>query len=191
MTAPAPITSRIGRLLIIGAASIFLARAAELAAQPVDQSVAPQPPGPPQPPGTPQPQPIPITPWAAFPAIWLAFLVIMVAIAVTQKKRIQEEEEEVTPLSADLATEFEYKIIRTPFGTFKKLEGLKAMLAEESRAGWELFEKLDDNRVRLRRSTACRQRDAELTQDPYRTQYSADDRMRGLRVVLLVLVMLA
>jgi hypothetical protein len=115
------------------------------------------------------------------------FIVILVAVWAMQRKLQQEEEEEVTPLSADPATGFEYKFMRSALGSFKKPETLKAMLEEESRAGWELFEKLDDCRVRLRRPTACRQRDAELTQDPYRTRYSVDESKQLIRVLLVLL----
>ena len=103
------------------------------------------------------------------------FIGIFVAVWMMQKRLQEEEEEEVTPLSADPAAGFEYKIMRSSMGSFKKPETLKAMLEEEARAGWELFEKLDDCRVRLRRSVASRQRDADLTQDPYRTRYSSSD----------------
>jgi len=115
------------------------------------------------------------------------FIVILIAVWAMQRKLQQEEEEEVTPLSADPATGFEYKIMRSALGSFKKPESLRAMLEEESRAGWELFEKLDDCRVRLRRPTACRQRDAEITQDPYRTRYSVDESKQLIRVLLVLL----
>ena len=44
------------------------------------------------------------------------------------------------------------------------------MLDEEARAGWELFEVLDSSRIRLKRATSWRDKDNDLTQDPYRTR---------------------
>jgi hypothetical protein len=187
-----PIPSQPRRLWLIGAVALILVQPIELAAQPE----APQPPAPPQPPWvTPQQplpaQPNPYSPAAPFPGALLGLIVIVAAIWLIQKKLQQEEEEEVTPLSADPAAGFEYKIMRSALGSFRKPEALKAMLEEETRAGWELFEKLDDCRIRLRRPTACRQRDAELTQDPYRTRYSVDEGKQALRVVLVLVAFAA
>jgi len=88
----------------------------------------------------------------------------------------------------DPAAASEYKIIR---GGFQKPDKLRAMLDEEARAGWELFELLDAGRARLRRPTACRARDGELTQDPYRTVYSAADPATALRVLVVLGAILA
>jgi hypothetical protein len=70
------------------------------------------------------------------------------------------------PLQPDTSASFEYKIIRSAMGQFKEPVKFKAFLDEEARAGWELFEKLDCARARLRRPTTCRQKDPELNQDP-------------------------
>jgi len=178
-----------GRLLIIGSVGLILAQPIELPAQPPKQPGVPQPPGPPQPPwvAPQQPKPQHYNPATPLPGMLPVFIVILIAVWAMQRKLQQEEEEEVTPLSADPATGFEYKIMRSALGSFKKPESLRAMLEEESRAGWELFEKLDDCRVRLRRPTACRQRDAEITQDPYRTRYSVDESKQLIRVLLVLL----
>jgi hypothetical protein len=47
------------------------------------------------------------------------------------------------------------------------------LLQEESIAGWELVEKLDDRRVRFKRTMDARRRDATLPPgiDPYRSHY--------------------
>src|SRR3954467_13567060 len=97
-----------------------------------------------------QPAPVQQQPWRAppqpyrpppvFPAFLLPLVVVVVAAAHRLKKqREQEEEEEVTPHLTDPATAFEYKIIR---GMFQKPDKLRAMLDDEARAGWELFELL-------------------------------------------------
>ena len=64
---------------------------------------------------------------------------------------------------------WEFKIVRSASGALKKPERRRAILNEEARAGWELIEKFDDNRIRLKRSTAHRQMDPSLDFDPYRT----------------------
>jgi hypothetical protein len=174
--------------LFAGAVGLIVLLPADLAAQPVGK---PGPPGQGQPWVLPQPQQphrSPTTPvGGAFPAL----ICIAFAIWAIQLKLQQEEEEEVTPLSADSTTGFEYKIIRSSMGAFKKPDKLKAMLEEEARAGWELFEKLDDCRVRLRRSVAARQRDGDLNQDPYRTKYAGGDARIFLIVVLSILALIA
>jgi hypothetical protein len=90
--------------------------------------------------------------------------------AAAKLERDREEEEEVTPIHADPSGAVEYKIIRSATGAFKDPTKFRAALEEEAGAGWELVEKLDDSRARLRRSVAWRQKDAELSQDPYRIQ---------------------
>src|SRR5215213_8557090 len=90
------------------------------------------------------------------------------AAAAAKRKRDQEEEEEVTSLNSDPSGAVEYKIIRSVTSAFRKPAKFRAALEEEARAGWELVEKLDDSRVRLRRAIAWRQKDGELSQDPYR-----------------------
>ena len=73
-------------------------------------------------------------------------------------------------MNTDTTGAFEYKIIRSITNAFRTPAFFQQTLQEEAQAGWELVEKLDDGRVRLRRSIECRSNDAHLTQDPYRTQ---------------------
>jgi len=174
---PQQLVNRSGCWLFFAGALGLVALPLDLAAQPKDKNqpvqiqgpIQPWPPQPPQPPQSPtQPYQQPVPPFVgAMPGL----IVIALAAWALQQKLQLEEEEEVTPLSADQTAGFEYKIMRSTFGSFKELAKLRAMLEEEARAGWEMFEKLDDGRVRLRRSVACRQRDADLGQDPYRTSY--------------------
>src|SRR4051812_16715241 len=90
------------------------------------------------------------------------------AAAVAAEMLAQEEEEEVTPMNSDPSGAVEYKILRSITGAFRKPEKFRAALDEEAQAGWELVEKLDDKRIRLRRSIAWREKDSGLAQDPYR-----------------------
>jgi hypothetical protein len=92
------------------------------------------------------------------------------AAAAAARRRREQEEEEVTMMNTDPSGAVEYKIIRSATGAFKDPAKFRAALDEEASAGWELVEKLDNSRARLRRSTECRKRDTELDQDPYRTQ---------------------
>jgi hypothetical protein len=161
-----------------------LALPAALAGQPV-----PQPPQPPLPPGPSPPQPYRQPP--VFPVALLPCFVAIAAAAYLLQKRLEEEEEEVTPHLSDPTTAFEYKIIRSAGGAFQKPDKLRAMLDEEGRAGWELFELLDGCRARLRRPTACRARDGELTQDPYRTRYGSGEGAIALKIVLVIFGIIA
>jgi hypothetical protein len=109
------------------------------------------------------------------------------AAAEEQRRREQEEEEEVTPFNTDPSGAVEYKIIRSATRTFKDPAKFRAALEEEARAGWELVEKLDDRRVRLRRSVAWRQKDDELSQDPYRITVGLSEAALALRIVFGIL----
>jgi hypothetical protein len=137
------------------------------------------------PPNVIQPPAQPPFPAPVFASVFTNMLVV-VAILIAQKQKLQREEEEEVSTSAD-RTEFEYKFLRSQFGAFKKPERLRAALAEEARAGWELVEKFDDNRLRLRRPVSCRAADADRDQDPYRTLAPGDGAAVG-RVLLIVLV---
>jgi hypothetical protein len=106
------------------------------------------------------------------------------AAAAAEMKR--QEEEEMTPYTAkDLAEGWEFKIIRSNFGTFRKPEKLQAILDEEKRGGWMLLEKFDDSRIRLRRPAGTKVTAAEFDDgyDPYRTSVGMSD---GAAVVLVL-----
>lgn len=106
------------------------------------------------------------------------------AAAAAIKRMKEEEEEQMTPYSPDDLGQYEFKIIRSTTGQFRKPEVFRAMLEEEGKAGWELVEKFDQSRVRLKRRLDRRRNDAELGFDPYRTYYG----MGEGKLVVLVLV---
>lgn len=116
-----------------------------------------------------------------------------VAIHAAEKRRQQEEEEEaMTKYSLDeLEDNFEFKIVRSEIGSFRKPENLRRLVQEESIAGWELLEKLDDRRVRFKRPLDARRRDINLPPgyDPYRTAFDRSN-ARVLMVIMVGLVML-
>jgi hypothetical protein len=117
-------------------------------------------------------------------------MLLVLVVVASKQKQDREEEEEVNPVESDGPAGYEYKILRSPMGAFNTREKLKAVLDEEARAGWELYELLDSCRVRLRRSVAWRARDAELTQDPYRTRVGASEGAIALRIILVALVLI-
>ena len=110
------------------------------------------------------------------------------AAAAAARRRREQEEEEMTLMNTDPSGAIEYKIIRSATGAFKDPAKFRAALDEEARAGWELVEKLDNSRARLRRSTECRKRDADLGQDPYRTQVGMSETALVLWIVVAILV---
>jgi len=101
----------------------------------------------------------------------------------------EEEEEEMTPYSSrDLTEGWEFKILRNSTGRFRNPALLRATLEEESRAGWELVEKFDDRRVRLKRRVSARQNDAGLGFDPYRTRIQSREEWTIAAVSIMALI---
>ena len=70
-----------------------------------------------------------------------------------------------------------------PSGRFRKYEIVQALCTEESKAGWEMVEKFDNNRIRFKRRTENRTKDQYLDFDPYRTSMST---MSGQKVMLII-----
>jgi hypothetical protein len=112
-----------------------------------------------------------------------------IAAAAAEKRRREqqeEEEERMTPYSGDeLNNEWEFKIVRSATGAYRKSDVFQRLLNEESIAGWQLLEKLDNSRIRFKRPKSARKRDNMLPQgfDPYRTQMGSDTR-RTLFIIL-------
>lgn len=120
------------------------------------------------------------------------------AAAAAKRKRLEAEEEHmVTYTSQDLQEDWEFKIVRSESGTFRKPEVLKKLCEEEARAGWVLVEKFDNQRVRFKRPRSARHRDALLPPDvdPYRTRYGAPSAqyavLASVTVALLLLGLFA
>jgi hypothetical protein len=99
---------------------------------------------------------------------------VAVHAAQEAKKKQQQEEEEMTRYTGeDLAEDYEFKIVRSQTGAFKKRETVEQVMAEEAVAGWKFVEKFDDNRLRFKRPSSARRNDFSLPPgvDPYRTTY--------------------
>ena len=93
------------------------------------------------------------------------------AAAAEQQRLMQQEEEEMTPYTeSELSHDWEFKIVRSGMGGFRKPAFLQQVLDQEARAGWVLVEKFDNCRIRLKRAAKARERDGKLDFDPYRTQ---------------------
>lgn len=69
----------------------------------------------------------------------------------------------------ELAGDWEFKILRSLTGAFKKPEALHRVLDEEAQAGWVLVEKFDNSRIRLKRPASARDSDLHIGFDAYRT----------------------
>jgi hypothetical protein len=110
------------------------------------------------------------------------------AAARRRQMMLEREEEEMTPYTQDdLDNDWEFKIVRAGTPVFRKREVLERLVEEETRAGWIMLEKLDDQRIRFKRPRRARAQDAYLPSgvDPYRTHYGALS-TRQVMIVLLV-----
>jgi hypothetical protein len=103
------------------------------------------------------------------------------AAAAEMARRRRQEEEEMTPYTPqDLNEGWEFKILRSATKVFKRPEFLRQTLEEEAKAGWQLVEKFDDDRIRLKRPPSARANDASLDFDPYRTYVGMTQAKLGL-----------
>jgi hypothetical protein len=93
------------------------------------------------------------------------------AAAAAAIARMREEEESMTPYTAEDLARYEFKFLRSNTGAFGSREKLRRALEDEAVAGWQLVEKFDNSRLRLKRPLAAREHDAQLSFDPYRTNY--------------------
>lgn len=105
--------------------------------------------------------------------------------AIEKKRRQQEEEEMSNYTSRELENDFEFKIVRSSTGAFKKFETIERIKAEEALAGWVMVEKFDDNRIRFKRPVSAQKNDLNLPRgvDPYRTTIGLSD--AGLAFTIL------
>jgi hypothetical protein len=115
---------------------------------------------------------------------------VAIHAATERKRRMEaEEEEDMTHYTnKDLEDGWEFKIVRSSFGGFRKPDRLASLLEEEAQAGWEMVEKFDDYRVRFKRPRSARKNDNMLPGyiDPYRTQYGTFGRQKALVIGLIM-----
>jgi hypothetical protein len=91
----------------------------------------------------------------------------------------------------ELAAGWEFKILRSATSAFRRPEFLRQVLDEEEEAGWTLVEKLDDSRIRLKRSAAARSGGGGTRFDPYRSWVGISENALGLRIVILIVLAIA
>ncbi len=91
------------------------------------------------------------------------------AAAAQQQRRMQAEEEQMTTYQSDQLNGWEFKILRTSGRHFSDPVMLAEVLREEERSGWQLLEKFDDQRLRLKRHVDRRRLDRGREDDVYRT----------------------
>jgi hypothetical protein len=112
-----------------------------------------------------------------------------------QERKNKQEEEEMTKYSqSDLEGGWEFKIVRSTFGAFRKPHKLGKLIQEEAQAGWEMVEKFDEYRVRFKRRSSARMNDPALppNYDPYRTQYGGLGRKASMKIgIFLIALFLA
>ncbi|KAA3630867.1 MAG: hypothetical protein DWP97_14420 [Calditrichaeota bacterium] len=107
-----------------------------------------------------------------------------------RKEAEQHEEDNLTKYNSDDLEKYEFKIVRSQWGKFKNLETVRNLCAEEAKAGWEMIEKFDDNRIRFKRSKSMRSSDAHQTIDPYRTTIDGSTTSKFLLIFGLSMVFL-
>jgi hypothetical protein len=114
------------------------------------------------------------------------------AAAVQQEKRrklMEAEEENMTGYTHDdLAGDWEFKIVRSDTGAFRRPEVLRELVEKEAQAGWILLEKFDDNRVRFKRPRSAQAKDAYRPAEvnPYRTHYGSFFTRRAALVTMMM-----
>ena len=126
------------------------------------------PPAPPEPPLV-RAQPIAYL----LPLLALGWLIPAAVALRRARRRDRAEEDARTPYTEEqLMEHWEFKIIRHRLGRFDRAAYLDRVLKEEAQARWQLVEKFDGRRVRLKRPAAPRPGDAPLPKgyDAYRTR---------------------
>jgi hypothetical protein len=91
----------------------------------------------------------------------------------------------------EIASGWEFKIVRSATGGFKRTEFLQRVLEEEKRAGWTLVEKFDNSRVRLKRPVSARASDGSGAIDAYRSHVGISELALGLSVAVAIIAGIA
>lgn len=111
------------------------------------------------------------------------------AAAAAKRRRERREEEEMTGYTPEeLASAWEFKILRSATSAFRRPEFLKQVLDEEKHAGWTLIEKFDNSRIRLKRPASARTGGSGATFDPYRSHVGISETELGLRIAAAIVI---
>lgn len=110
-----------------------------------------------------------------------------IAVAAAEK---EAEERALRELEQRFGGDWEFKVLRGMAFTFGNPDRRREALMEESAAGWQLAQQLDDNRLILRRPVTERESDVLLgdNYNPYRQYYGSGS--VGLMALILGCVML-
>lgn len=121
----------------------------------------------------------------------ISLLVAIIArIAIVNQPYMTQNQEEEN-LHNYQTEDWEFKILRTTNEGFQRHKLLKSVCAEESESGWILLEKLDDSRLRFRRSIHFREKDHLSKLDPYRTHYGLPPKATNFISIVIILVIMA
>lgn len=92
----------------------------------------------------------------------------------------------------DLSGDWEFKIVRSATGAFKRPETFAQVVEEEQLGGWELLEKFDNKRIRFRRPLSARKDDLMRPQgyDPYRTQIGIGQSALGATLAIGIMTIM-
>ncbi|MGB4246846.1 MAG: hypothetical protein WBJ75_03915 [Pseudohongiellaceae bacterium] len=71
--------------------------------------------------------------------------------------------------------ELEYKVVQSTTPLFATSKKIDEIMAEESKAGWQLVEKFDNYKMRLQRDVSHRGNDKNLAFDAYRSQVGVNN----------------
>lgn len=81
---------------------------------------------------------------------------------------------------------WEFKIVRSLMGKFRNREAIAKLCEEEAKAGWEMVEKFDDQRIRFKRKIENRRNDQLLEIDPYRTTIGMHESKLAVVVISVI-----
>jgi hypothetical protein len=115
---------------------------------------------------------------------------IAAAAAAKKAAQLRDEEERLTSYNQNDLEGWEFKIVRSATGKFKKYDFVKKICDEEAKAGWEMVEKFDDNRIRFKRQIDKRSMDRHLDIDPYRTSIGLSGDALGLTIAGVILLVI-
>ena len=91
----------------------------------------------------------------------------------------------------ELASGWEFKIVRSATRAFRRSPFLRQVLEEERGTGWTLVEKFDDSRIRLKRPASARADDQSSGIDAYRSRVGISETALGLSIGAAILTCLA
>lgn len=122
------------------------------------------------------------------------------AAAAAKMARLRREEEESMTgyTNTELADGWEFKILRSATAAFRNPERMRQAIEEESRSGWALVEKFDDQRLRFKRPAPARGAAPQIPAsgttpgiDPYRTTFGMSNGKMAAMIVGSILGTLA